>query len=168
MSMTQLLIPFVALVVAGTGLAQQSRVIPPGLADIEGNLSSTSPFGRTTAGMQFLCDPNVVATAPGFVIDIGLRDEGDQNTYQSYTKQYKLTAAQTSVLAAAMTTDPVVNHGGSTPVVVFQALLNVPGSVPQAVLPKPFALRLPFNAPFKHAFVGFLDAPAQIFRFIAQ
>ena len=95
MSMTQLLIPFVALVVAGTGLAQQSRVIPPGLADIEGNLSSTSPFGRTTAGMQFLCDPNVVATAPGVVIDIGLRDGGDQNTYQSYTKQYKRTAAQT-------------------------------------------------------------------------
>ncbi|MBI5850037.1 MAG: hypothetical protein HZB39_03210 [Planctomycetes bacterium] len=130
--------------------AQQARVVPPGFADIEGNLLSTYPFGRAAGGMQFVCDPNVVASAPGLIFDVAFRVDADANTYQAYTKQYKLTAAQTPIAAAAMTRDPVANHGGATPTVVFQTPLNVPASSPVSILPKPFSITLPFAAPFTY------------------
>jgi hypothetical protein len=127
-----------------------TRVVPPGFAEIEGNLLSTSLFGRAQSGMQFLCDPLVVASAPGLVLDVSFRVESDGNTYAAYTKQYKLTVAQTSVTAATMTRDPVANHAGATPTVVFQMPLNVPASSPVTVLPKPFSITLPFSAPFAY------------------
>ena len=140
----------VPCVVPAVASAQQARVVPPGFADIEGNLLSNSLFGRAQSGVQFLCDPNVVAGAPGLIFDVSFRVEADANTYPAYTKQYKLTAAQTPIAAVAMTRDPVANHAGATPTIVFQMPLNLPASVPATVLPKPFAITLPFNAPFTY------------------
>ena len=132
--------------------AQATRVVPPGFEEVEGNSLSTYPLGRMTAGLQILCDPNVVAHAPGFVLEAAFRIEGSDPlaTYAAYTKQYVLTAAQTTVTAAAMATDPVANHNGATPVTVFAAALNVPASAATPTGPRPFSIALPFNAPFTY------------------
>lgn len=150
-------IPFAILAVSSSLVvaplcAQQARVVPSGLADIEGNLISTYPIGRTNGGLQIIADPNQVASAPGFVLEAAFRVDGaDPNlSYVGYTKQYKLTVAQTTVTAAAMTTNPVTNHAGATPTIVFQQPMNIPSSSAQPTAPRPFSVRFPFNQTFPY------------------
>lgn len=139
-----------ALAVTVPATAQTLKVLPPGMAEIEGNLTHTYPFGRMTAGLQTIHDASWVTTQQGVLMGVRFRAEGSDfnDNLTGYSKAYDLTVAMTPVAAAAMTTDPVANHGGVQPTTVFSGVLNVPNSAAQPSAPRPFAIHFPFQTPF--------------------
>jgi hypothetical protein len=133
----------------GAAAQTGTRVLPAAYRNVEGSSRNTYPFGRADAQVQILADGPTLSSSQGFVSAIAFRADGyPPQSYTGYQKAYKLTVYPTTVTAAAMTTDPVANRGSSTGTVAFQAPLNVPTSTPPATLPRPFALRLAFTAPF--------------------
>jgi hypothetical protein len=65
--------PVVVAVLAALLPAQQHKVVPPGMDNVEGPSVYTYPFGRVDAGMYVLCDAGQVTMAQGIVTGLSFR-----------------------------------------------------------------------------------------------
>jgi hypothetical protein len=133
--------------------AQQHKVVPPGMDNVEGPSVYTYPFGRVDAGMYILCDADQVTTAPGIVTGLSFRASQQTTSTAGYTKPYRVTAFTVAANAAAMTAlgtpfDPNNVVAGAVGTVVFQGPLTLPPVGPLAVAPAAFNISIPFAVPF--------------------
>jgi hypothetical protein len=130
--------------------AQQTTVVPRGMADIEGSLVLTYPFGRADGAIQVLADADQVTLGQGLLTGIAFRQSQvtATQTYAAYSKNYRVTVYTVATTAATMVADLAVNVGSATGTVVFQGQLNVPAVAPTVLQPAPFALQIPFSPPY--------------------
>jgi hypothetical protein len=125
----------------------QQKVVPAGMDFVEGPLLYTYPFGRQDAAIQLLFDADQVTLGQGAIWGLRLRQSQvtAAQTHLGYTKNYKLTAWIVPTMAAGMSPDPAVNHGGAVGTVVFQGPLTLPPVTVLTTTPAPFGIHLPFN-----------------------
>lgn len=130
--------------------AQAARVVPPGLADVEGNRTFTYPFGRADGHVQVLYDATWVSSSGGVITQMSFRADSPATptTYAGYTKGYSITLWTTPVAATAMSTNPTANAGGATPTVVYNGPVTLPTASPVATPPAPFSVVVPLGTPY--------------------
>ncbi|MCR9246888.1 MAG: hypothetical protein NXI31_17785 [bacterium] len=135
---------------AAMTLAQQTKVLPAGMAAVEGPLVYTYPFGRTTGAMQLLYDADQVTLGQGLVMGIRFRQSQitASQTNPGYTKNYKVTAWTVLTNATSMVADPASNIGSAAATVVFQGPLTLPPTAPLTVQPATFDIHIPFTTPY--------------------
>lgn len=139
-----------SLVLAIPLLAQQQKVLPPGMDHVEGPLVYTYPFGRADGAMQVLVDGDRLTLSQGVITGISFRPSQVTSAQvgTGYTKNYRITAYTVTRPASMMVADPVTNIGGATGTVVFNGPVTLPGSGVLALQPAPFLIPMPFSAPY--------------------
>lgn len=128
----------------------QSKVLPPGMAVVEGPLVYTYPFGRQTGAIQLLYDADQLTTQQGVIFGMRFRQSQitSSQTYPSYTKNYQVTAYTVPTMAASMAADPTPNIGSAVGTVVFSGPLTLPAVTLVTTYPAPFNIHIPFQVPY--------------------
>lgn len=130
--------------------AQQTLVVPHGMDFVEGGTSNNYPFGRVTAGAQFLIDGDQISTQQSVINEIRFRQDNvaANGTVPSYTKDYVVTCYTVQTPASVMSATPSVNIGTATPHVVFSGALTLPAVQVLTTWPAAFDIVIPLNPPF--------------------
>lgn len=139
-----------AAALPGAAVAQQARVVPAGMANLEGPSLLTYPFGRTDAALQVLIESSLLTQTQGLVLGLSFRQSQQTQSTAGYTKPYRVTMWTVPIAAAQMAADPAANVGASAGTVVFDGPLTLPAVAPLAEQPAPFLITIPFTTPYPY------------------
>lgn len=134
--------------------AQQSKVVPAGMDNVEGPLVYTYPFGRVDGGLCILYDADqITTTANGVILGVNFRPSQQTQTALGYTKPYRVTMYTVPMTAAQMMAlgtpvNPATIIGTATPTVCFNGPLTLPSVGPLATAPAAFNINIPFTTPY--------------------
>jgi hypothetical protein len=134
--------------------AQQSKVIPSGMDNVEGPLVYTYPFGRVDGGLCILYDADqITTTSNGVILGVNFRPSQQTQTALGYTKPYRVTMYTVPMTAAQMMAlgspvNPAVIIGTAVPTVVFNGPVTLPSIGPLATAPGAFNINIPFTTPY--------------------
>jgi len=135
-------------------IAQQTKVVPAGMDQVQGQISCGFLFNRTDADFFLLYDASQITAGQAQLNGIGFR-QGQQFTslLAGFTKPYRVTAFTVPINAAATTglgtpVNVTALTGGATGTVVFQGPVTFPTHSPLVLSPGPFDVNLPFSVPY--------------------
>jgi hypothetical protein len=142
----------VAVLVAAL-TAQQTRVVPARMDQIEGQISFGFPFDRPDADFFLLYDADQITTGQAQITGIDFRQ--DQHTFSvaGFTKPYRVTAYTVPMNAAGMValgstpSFPAI-VGSASGTVVMQGPVVLPAHSTLSLAPGPFDINLPFTVPY--------------------
>ncbi len=136
-------------------VAQQTKVLPIGMDFVEGPTVFINPFNQAnpTCGIQVLIDASNFHPGPAVLTGLRFRPTQQTQTSISFTKPYQVNLYVVPTTATAFEAtlspyDPNAVIAGATPTQVFNGPLTLPATTPLTVTPAPFAIYIPFAAPF--------------------
>ena len=146
---------FGSLVFAALGagiLAQQTKVVPVGMDQVEGQVPLGVLFSRVDADFLLLYDADQITTGQAQITGIDFRRNRRTLPVVGFTKPYRVTAYTVPMNAAGMfALGSAVNLasiiGSATGTVVFQGPVTFPAHGPPALAPGPFDISFPFAVP---------------------
>jgi hypothetical protein len=143
-----------ALALVASLSAQQSKVVPAGMDNVEGPLVYTYPFGRVDGALCILYDADQITTSTsGVILGINFRPSQQTQTALGYTKPYRVTMYTVPMTAAQMmalgsSVNPATIIGTATPTVCFNGPLTLPSIGPLTTAPSAFTINIPFTTPY--------------------
>jgi hypothetical protein len=137
----------------GAGIpAQQAKVVPAGMDQVEGQVPLGLLFSRVDADFLLLYDGDQITTGQAQLTGIDFRRCRRTLPVVGFTKPYRVTAYTVPMNAAGMIAlGPSVNIasivGSATGTVVFQGPVTFPAHGPPALAPAPFDINFAFSVP---------------------
>src|SRR5262245_58507759 len=144
-----------AAAVLGTALAaQQTKVLPAGMDQVEGQIALGLLFSRSDADFFLLYDADRITTGQAQLTGISFRQNQQSSPVAGVTKPYRVTAYTVPMNAAGMIAlGSVVNSvasivGSASGTVVMQSPVVLAARTTLSVAPGPFDINFPFSVPY--------------------
>lgn len=132
-----------------TAVVGQTRVIPADRTNTEGFVSHQYPFSYSEVRFQQLWDGAELANTNAVLSGVEFRRDGASATANNARSwNYTVTAYETLVAPASMTTTWSNNRGANPGTVVLNGAINVPAGNPTYPTPQAWSIPLLFNLPF--------------------
>jgi hypothetical protein len=146
--------PLAAAVLGAALAAQQTKVLPAGMDQVEGQIALGLLFSRADTDFFLLYDADRITTGQAQLTGIDFRQNQQTSPVAGFTKPYRVTAYTVPMNAAGMVAlGSVVNNvasivGSATGTVVMQGPVVLAARTSLTVAPGPFDINFPFSVPY--------------------